>query len=853
MKKTTLKFKALLLLGLALIFTIPVKAGVTTINTDAAGQLYGKVMAACMGVPGNVTDLVVTGIIDARDFRNIRDNLVNLTSLDLSGCTIAAFSGDGGTSVGWMGPQSDNYGADTVPVNAFYAEWNDWNQTPPQQVKSLPKLTNLVLPDGTKMINNAALRGLSALTELDLSNLTSLERLGNMVLQNDTSLKKVIFPTAASFKEMGQSVFYGCKNMDTINIPKSVESIYLSAGSFFAGCSKLAAVNFEEPASIKILPPLFLAAESFGVVLKDLKYFKLPSSVDSLHSTAMGEAFNGFMGTYIDCDAGNAKYESKNGMLYLKSGQLVAIPKGLTTVTLGSDITVLPTSAFEGMTNITSITIEGALTEIGNHAFYNCPITSFTFPSTLVKIGNFAFQGTKLSTVDFSNTTNLTQLGMSIFSGVKTIKGAVNLSGLNVMGDGMFFGCDSITGFTLSNSLTKLPFQVFASCKALETVTLPNSIDTIGEQAFLNCSNLASITLPTSLKFLSFQSIDGTLITAIDLPENAQLGANLYNGYGLKYIVVNANANSPYYKSEGNALLSKDGTKLIYAANSKVPAHLIIPEGVDTVRDNAFMSLYDSPQTYKVTLPSTLKFVGMNGLTAFNNVDTIISNAVVPPAAFIDQWGGDNVFGNQYGHNVKQIIIPAQTKAYYVAAPGWKYYSAALFTPDMVYATAQNLEAEVAAQYSNDVNLSWEAPVSELDIKHYNIYRNNELLDSVSEATVYTDTAAPLGDVYYQVSVQYVLAESERTDSVMVTVELEPVSNAFVKNAENISLYPNPTSDFITVSADCETVSVYNMQGKLLVRANGNKVDMRSLPNGTYVVEVKAENGKVSTTKVIKK
>jgi hypothetical protein len=61
-----------------------------------------------------VTDLTVTGIIDARDFKILRDNMPLLATLDLSGATIAAGVNIPGTT-GTM-----NYPAGEIQQHAFH-------------------------------------------------------------------------------------------------------------------------------------------------------------------------------------------------------------------------------------------------------------------------------------------------------------------------------------------------------------------------------------------------------------------------------------------------------------------------------------------------------------------------------------------------------------------------------------------------------------------------------------------------------------------------------------------------------------------------------------------------------------
>jgi hypothetical protein len=64
----------------------------TTINLSSPGTLKNVAEIE------NVTHLIVTGTIDARDVKFMRDNMPNLAVLDLSGVTIAAYTGNEGTA-----------------------------------------------------------------------------------------------------------------------------------------------------------------------------------------------------------------------------------------------------------------------------------------------------------------------------------------------------------------------------------------------------------------------------------------------------------------------------------------------------------------------------------------------------------------------------------------------------------------------------------------------------------------------------------------------------------------------------------------------------------------------------------
>jgi len=70
-----------------------------------------------------------------------------------------------------------------------------------------------------------------------------------------------------------------------------------------------------------------------------------------------------------------------------------------------------------------------------------------------------------------------------------------------------------------------------------------------------------------------------------------------------------------------------------------------------------------------------------------------------------------------------------------------------------------------------------------------------------------------------------------------------------------ISLYPNPTSDILNVKTNSKinSVSVVDVTGKKVnVKLDGNKIDVKTLPAGTYLINVETKDG-ISTEKFIKK
>ncbi len=97
------------------------------------------------------------------------------------------------------------------------------------------------------------------------------------------------------------------------------------------------------------------------------------------------------------------------------------------------------------------------------------------------------------------------------------------------------------------------------------------------------------------------------------------------------------------------------------------------------------------------------------------------------------------------------------------------------------------------------------------------------------------------------------------TNSDIIGIDSFQVTRSTMATGEvsrnKLSLYPNPATDFINLKGTdkLKSIAVYDMSGrKVPATLNGNAVDVRGLANGTYLIDIETDNGKVSQ-KFIKK
>jgi len=102
---------------------------------------------------------------------------------------------------------------------------------------------------------------------------------------------------------------------------------------------------------------------------------------------------------------------------------------------------------------------------------------------------------------------------------------------------------------------------------------------------------------------------------------------------------------------------------------------------------------------------------------------------------------------------------------------------------------------------------------------------------------------------------------SEIIRTLTITLENVILGNNDHQFSKNIAIYPNPTSDFITISAKNSTIStieIYNILGKEILKVNTTnsnqlKIDLSDLSSGIYLIKIIDSTGKSTLKKVVKR
>jgi hypothetical protein len=101
--------------------------------------------------------------------------------------------------------------------------------------------------------------------------------------------------------------------------------------------------------------------------------------------------------------------------------------------------------------------------------------------------------------------------------------------------------------------------------------------------------------------------------------------------------------------------------------------------------------------------------------------------------------------------------------------------------------------------------------------------------------------------------VDSIIFDQDRMGIFLVRKDIN-VSIKTIDDSDNIKIYPNPTTgDLIIDAKKVKSIEVYNSIGSLVSNyKNTNKISIKNLPNGIYILSITIENNR-TIKKIIKK
>lgn len=170
----------------------------------------------------------------------------------------------------------------------------------------------------------------------------------------------------------------------------------------------------------------------------------------------------------------------------------------LKSIEIPAGVTVINTDTFSGCTGLESIILHDSLKQIRYGAFSSCTsLKSVQLPKYLEKPDESAYDGSGLTSVTVPG--SLTQIGEKAFQNCTGLTTVELEEGVIGIGGPAFSGCSALSSVSLPNNLKDIEQYAFNICSSIQSVKLPENLEKIGECAFNQCESLKDITIPESV------------------------------------------------------------------------------------------------------------------------------------------------------------------------------------------------------------------------------------------------------------------------------------------------------------------------------------------------------------------
>lgn len=502
----------------------------------------------------NVTSLVISGNVDARDFAFVRDKAKAVSIIDMSSVSITGYKGIDGTNTG----VDTEYPANEIPSYAFY---NPVLKTYKQKLVSFKfptstksigylafnycwNLSGIVsIPASVTRIADYAFYGCSSISSFSTPGLNTRYSTLNGVLFNKTQDTLFLCPTAkagaytipATVKHIGPSAFENTYALTSIIFPPALESIGSYAFCYSNGISGTLSL----PTSLKKADDgAFYGCKNLsGTVF-------IPATLTQIGSYCFFESNNI---QSFNVNSSNPRYSSLNDALYSKKNDTLYICPGgkVGTFEIPPTVKLIGSHAFYKCNKIgNSMNIPGAVDYIGYYAFYGCTlINNFTVNSDNVyfksdkgalysKTGDRLISCPVSKSGEFQIPATVKYVDPAALAFCNKITGALTIpAATEQIGEYAFYGCDLISDFvvetgnkryssrdgivfnavtdsllicplsksgiyTIPQGVKHIGLSAFDGCSKLTNVELPATIESIGNYAFEYCSGLTTIQIP---------------------------------------------------------------------------------------------------------------------------------------------------------------------------------------------------------------------------------------------------------------------------------------------------------------------------------------------------------------------
>ena len=324
---------------------------------------------------------------------------------------------------------------------------------------------------------------------------------------------------------------------------------------------------------------------------------------------------------------------------YIKPAGDLTIPSSVMHEGVSYNVSSLRESVFAGCSELTSVTIEDGIVEIGERAFENCSgVTSITLPNGIYSIGGYTFSGcSSLASVVIPD--GIDGLGDYAFQNCSSMVSVVIPSGVTYIGSGAFTGCSSLTAIVIPDGVGGIGENSFSGCTSLSSVVIPSSVTTIWNNAFNGCSRLRSIAVPDNVSHIGTGAFAGVSYVTYhgSYTQNSPWGARFINGGVVDGDFVYTDSTKhklTVYIGQGGDVTIPESVDTIGAeafTNCVGLTSVAIGDGVECLMSQAFSQC---PDLTTVTIGNGIVDLGSYTFSQCPNLTSVTITAENPPAFY---------------------------------------------------------------------------------------------------------------------------------------------------------------------------------------------------------------------------
>lgn len=728
-----------------------------------------------------------------------------ITNIDLHASLISsnAFSGVNGIE------------SITLDDNVIYVESDAFN--------GMQSLKTVRITGGNTTWGSGVFGNNLQLEEIELNQLNSV---GNRMFESCPAIKELSCPNV---KIIGDYAFYGCTNLENINAP-----ILSSLGTYSFANTKLNTINL--PLITKIGNNAFsncsnLSAVDFGVKISMIgenvfdECKNLSSlTIKSLNPPSSNNSFTNF--SYVNTtlsvpELSEEEYKSKS-----------------------------PWSNFFEITGIqlNYLEVDGCLYYVDGStgvliSVVDKDVETLNIPQSIIYNSESVIVSDWLETC-FRGLTSLKHLTLpSSFYDLPAINMLSTLEEVSInsrcIPENYFMDLENIAKIDLGNNVITIGKNAFKNCRSLRSIQIPAACVEIGTDAFGGCSTLSNVIFDTSSQVITLGYNSklnlSSSITPFPNPSDVdERQTGFKNGYydGLFYglpierLVINRNLELPKYyeRITGNSTSSYSNVynDIVYyppfygLTNLK---YVEIGENVSAICKNQIEAVINA-------VPTTMEYANFGKC---DNIEVVVSSNSKAPI-------GGGFSQSVYDH--ASLFLPNGGIDSYKNDDYWKNFAhinEASFIPIEAISFKSD-EVTIAINESKTLN-----PIinpSEASIRNLKWSSSNTSIVNVSEGGIITTSSRDGEATITATSCD----GSDISASIKVIVQ-EKTGLSDVLSDDDIDISVENGKLYIRGKSDTDVVSVYNVQGQLIISTNDNWIDLDS--KGIYIVQVNSISKKV--------